>query len=109
MKRFLKGSYPRILRFAHAGLNAVNVKESFEWYQKHLGFIASDRLFLGDPKDPNTPLQGIFSRLDKGKEPADHHTVFFLSAPLLSEGKPVMNHVSFDSPKHGLLYTRMSY
>ncbi|MDC3011906.1 VOC family protein [SAR86 cluster bacterium] len=96
MKRFLKGSYPRILRFAHAGLNAVNVKESFEWYQKHLGFIASDRLFLGDPKDPNTPLQGIFSRLDKGKEPADHHTVFFLSAPLLSEGKPVMNHVSFE-------------
>ena len=42
MKRFLKGSYPRILRFAHAGLNAVNVQDSFDWYQKHLGLIASD-------------------------------------------------------------------
>ena len=28
MKRFLKGSYPRILRFAHAGLNAVNVQKN---------------------------------------------------------------------------------
>ena len=36
MKRFLKGSYPRLLRFAHAGLNAINVQDSFDWYQKHL-------------------------------------------------------------------------
>jgi hypothetical protein len=96
MKRFLKGSYPRILRFAHCGLNAVDPQASFDWYQHHLGLIASDKLFLGDPKDPNSPLQGIFSRLDKGSEPADHHTIFFLSAPMLSEGKPVMNHVSFE-------------
>ena len=96
MKRFLKGSYPRILRFAHCGLNAVDPQASFDWYQNHLGLIASDKLFLGDPKDPNSPLQGIFSRLDKGSEPADHHTIFFLSAPMLSEGKPVMNHVSFE-------------
>jgi hypothetical protein len=96
MKRFLKGSYPRILRFAHCGLNAVDPQASFDWYQNHIGLIASDKLFLGDPKDPNSPLQGIFSRLDKGSEPADHHTIFFLSAPMLSEGKPVMNHVSFE-------------
>ena len=91
MKRFLKGSSPRILRFAHCGLNAIDPLESFNWYHEHLGLLASDKLFLGDPKDPATPLQGIFSRLDKGAEPADHHTIFFLSAPMLSEGKPVMN------------------
>ena len=35
MKRFLKGSYPKILRFAHCGLNAKdNLQESLEWYQK---------------------------------------------------------------------------
>ena len=33
MKRFLKGSYPRILRFAHCGLNAVDPQASFDWYQ----------------------------------------------------------------------------
>ena len=96
MKRFVKGSYPRILRFAHCGLNAINPLESFKWYQKHLGLLATDKLFMGDPKDPETPLFGIFSRLDKGMDPADHHTLFFLSAPFLSEGKPVMNHVSFE-------------
>ncbi len=96
MKRFIKGSYPRILRFAHCGLNAINPLESFEWYQQHLGLLATDKLFMGDPKDSETPLFGIFSRLDKGMDPADHHTLFFLSAPFLSEGKPVMNHVSFE-------------
>jgi|TARA_A200000113_G_scaffold224867_2_gene243903 hypothetical protein len=96
MKRFLKGSSPRILRFAHCGLNAIDPLESFNWYHEHLGLLASDKLFVGDPKDPATPLQGIFSRLDKGAEPADHHTIFFLSAPMLSEGIPVMNHVSFE-------------
>tara|TARA_Y100000816_G_scaffold138288_1_gene97866 strand:+ start:2839 stop:3846 length:1008 start_codon:yes stop_codon:yes gene_type:complete len=96
MKRFVKGSYPRILRFAHCGLNAINPLESFEWYQQHLGLLATDKLFMGDPKDSETPLFGIFSRLDKGMDPADHHTLFFLSAPFLSEGKPVMNHVSFE-------------
>ena len=96
MKRFVKGSYPRILRFAHCGLNAINPLESFKWYQQHLGLLATDKLFMGDPKDPETPLFGIFSRLDKGMDPADHHTLFFLSAPFLSEGKPVMNHVSFE-------------
>ena len=39
---------------------------------------------------------GIFSRLDKGMEPADHHTIFFMPADQFSEGKPVMNHVSFE-------------
>ena len=96
MKRFVKGSYPRILRFAHCGLNAIIPLESFKWYQQHLGLLATDKLFMGDPKDPETPLFGIFSRLDKGMDPADHHTLFFLSAPFLSEGKPVMNHVSFE-------------
>ena len=96
MKRFVKGSYPRILRFAHCGLNAINPLEYFKWYQQHLGLLATDKLFMGDPKDPETPLFGIFSRLDKGMDPADHHTLFFLSAPFLSEGKPVMNHVSFE-------------
>ena len=96
MKRFVKGSYPRILRFAHCGLNAINPLESFKWYRQHLGLLATDKLFMGDPKEPETPLFGIFSRLDKGMDPADHHTLFFLSAPFLSEGKPVMNHVSFE-------------
>ena len=77
-------------------MNAIDPLESFNWYHEHLGLLASDKLFVGDPKDPATPLQGIFSRLDKGAEPADHHTIFFLSAPMLSEGIPVMNHVSFE-------------
>ena len=42
------------------------------------------------------PLLGIFSRCDRGEKPADHHSIFFLPALSQSNGKPGLNHVSFE-------------
>ncbi len=39
---------------------------------------------------------GIFSRCDRGAKPADHHSLFWLSAPMLSNGNPGLNHVSYE-------------
>ena len=81
-KRWQKGTPPTIIRFGHYGINSNDIPGALEWYNEHLGIIATDKLFPGDPKDPNTPLLGIFARLDKGAEPADHHTIFWLPAQM---------------------------
>ncbi len=96
LKRYEKGKYPRILRFAHYGINVKDVAASLGWYNKHLGIIPSDKLWLGEPNNPETPLNGIFARLDKGKIPTDHHSIFFLDANMISQGKSGLNHVSFE-------------
>ena len=95
-KRYVKGAPPSIVRFGHYGINSNNIPAALEWYNEHLGIIATDKLFAGDPKNSDTPMMGIFARLDKGLEPADHHTIFWLPAPMVSEGKPGLNHVSFE-------------
>lgn len=95
-KQWKKGTPPTIIRFGHYGINSNDIPAALEWYNEHLGIIATDKLFPGDPNDPNTPMLGIFARLDKGAEPADHHTIFWLPAQMQSEGKPGLNHVSFE-------------
>ncbi len=92
-KRFKKGDFPRIKRFAHCGLNVLDMEASLSWYHKHLGIIASDRL---KPGGEGGPLLGIFSRCDRGEKPADHHSIFFLPAEMQSKGNPGLNHVSYE-------------
>jgi catechol 2,3-dioxygenase-like lactoylglutathione lyase family enzyme len=93
IKRFQKGSTPRIKRYAHYGLNATDLKGSFDWYNANLGIIASDYLHPGGEQGP---LFGIFCRCDRGDQPADHHSIFFLPAQSQSNGVPGLNHVSFE-------------
>ena len=92
-KRFTKGAFPRIKRYAHCGLNSTDLEKSLDWYHRHLGIIASDLL---KPGGEAGPLLGIFSRCDRGEKPADHHSIFFLPALSQSNGKPGLNHVSFE-------------
>jgi catechol 2,3-dioxygenase-like lactoylglutathione lyase family enzyme len=92
-KRFDKGAFPRIKRYAHCGLNSTDLEKSLDWYHRHLGIIASDLL---KPGGEAGPLLGIFSRCDRGEKPADHHSIFFLPAQSQSNGKPGLNHVSFE-------------
>ena len=92
-KRFKKGSYPRIKRFAHLGLNVTNVEASFDWYHEHFGIIISDKLMM--PPDYKMCF-GIFARLDRGEKLADHHAIFFLPAPVRSNGVTGLNHVSYE-------------
>ena len=93
IKRFPKGAYPRIKRYAHYGLNVTDLEASLDWYNRHLGIIASDYL---RPGGESGPLVGIFARCDRGAELADHHSIFFLSAQMQSEGIPGLNHVSWE-------------
>ena len=92
-KRFTKGAYPRIKRYAHCGLNVMDLEASLAWYHQHLGIIVSERL---KPGGEGGPLIGIFSRCDRGGKPADHHSLFFLPAEVQSKGNPGMNHVSYE-------------
>ena len=49
-KRYVKGDLPTIVRFAHYGINSNDIPAALEWYNEHLGIIATDKLFQGDPK-----------------------------------------------------------
>ncbi len=92
-KRFTKGGYPHIKRYAHCGLNVTDLEASLAWYHDRLGIIASDLL---KPGGDAGPLFGIFSRCDRGAKPADHHSIFFLPAQTQSNGNSGLNHVSFE-------------
>lgn len=92
-KRFQKGAYPRIKRYAHCGLNVRDMEASLEWYHQHLGIIASDLL---KPGGDGGPLIGIFARCDRGAKAADHHSLFFLPAEMQSKGLSGLNHVSYE-------------
>ena len=97
IKRFSKGTYPKILRFGHYGINSVNIPEALKWYNNHIGIIATDIIKVPPPPITEDSMTiGIFARLDRGLEPTDHHSIFWLDANLQSEGVPGLNHVSFE-------------
>jgi catechol 2,3-dioxygenase-like lactoylglutathione lyase family enzyme len=93
-KRFRKGAYPQIKRYGHYALHCSDVEASLAWYNAHLGIIATD-IYKPPPADESTPVGGIFSRLDRGEKPADHHTLL-LTTTELSNGRAGLNHVSYE-------------
>lgn len=93
IKRFRKGAYPRIKRYAHFGINVKDIQTAFDWYHEHLGIIASD---IMRPGGEEGPLFGIFARCDRGEKLADHHSIFILPADMQSEGISGLNHVSWE-------------
>ena len=93
-KRFQKGAYPQIKRYGHYALHCTDVEASLAWYNTHLGIIATD-IYKAPPADEETPVGGIFARLDRGDKPADHHTILMTSTAL-SNGRAGFNHVSFE-------------
>lgn len=97
IKRFQKGKTPTIIRFAHYGINSLDIERTREWYNEHLGIIASDILKMPPPPiTEDSQTVGIFARLDCGAAPTDHHSIFWLDANMQSEGEPGLNHVSFE-------------
>lgn len=76
----------RVRRIAHTAHMTQNLAETIEWYQRELGVIPSDELFLDEGG-----VLGQFDRVDLGEEPVDHHVVF-----LLRGKKNGMHHVSYE-------------
>lgn len=56
--------------FSHVVLGAVSFEVSARWYMRHLGLIPTDVQCLAD----GSPALA-FMRLDRGDQPADHHSV----------------------------------
>ncbi|NCF17358.1 MAG: glyoxalase [Haliea sp.] len=63
-------------RFGHYVLMVSDLEASWKWYRRHLGLLPTDVLCtaVGMPAL-------AFTRLDKGEEPADHHTVVLAAGP----------------------------
>jgi catechol 2,3-dioxygenase-like lactoylglutathione lyase family enzyme len=77
----------RIRRLTHGVLTASRLDESVEWYNRTLGLIKSDEIYGGTPDN----RLGVFSRLDRGDEPVDHHIMF-----VVRHRHPGAHHVSFE-------------
>ncbi|KAB2381354.1 VOC family protein [Actinomadura montaniterrae] len=77
----------RIRRIAHTAYMSRNLPEVIDWYQRTLGVIPSDELFVGETGN----TLGQFNRVDLGEEPVDHHVIF-----LLRGRKDGMHHVSYE-------------
>ncbi len=77
---------PQVNKLGHVVLETPDFDKTARWYIDTFGFIPSDVMCLPD----GTPV-GSFLRLDRGKEPSDHHTVFVAMAL-----EPKVDHVSFE-------------
>jgi catechol 2,3-dioxygenase-like lactoylglutathione lyase family enzyme len=60
-------------KLGHMVLAVADFQASLQWYMRHLGVIPTDAQCLAD----GSPVLA-FCRLDRGDEPADHHTVVLL-------------------------------
>ncbi len=80
----------RIKRFGHLALNVREPAAALAWHHARFGLIASDRINLA----PGMPV-ALFTRCDRGDEPADHHTILFAS-DMASGGVPGLNHLSWE-------------
>jgi hypothetical protein len=76
-----------VYRLGHVVLQRDDFESAVSWYMRHVGIIPSDVQCLPDGK----PALGFF-RLNRGAEPADHHSVAILRGPASR-----MLHVSFET------------
>jgi catechol-2,3-dioxygenase len=76
-----------VLRIGHVVMKTPSVERTAAWYAASLGFIASDDVLAEDGEH----LVMSFVRLDRGRQPVDHHVMQFLA------GEPNRtHHISFE-------------
>jgi catechol 2,3-dioxygenase-like lactoylglutathione lyase family enzyme len=76
-----------VARLGHVGVAVSNFERSERWYKERFGLLTSEE-FEAEPGK----LLGSFMRIDRGSEPADHHTVVLVEAP----SGPRLRHVAFE-------------
>jgi hypothetical protein len=76
-----------IFKLGHIVLQRPDFRRATQWYMRHFGLLPSDIQYLPS----GHPGLGFF-RLDRGKEPADHHSLAVLGGP----GTNLL-HVSFET------------
>lgn len=77
----------RVVRLAHTAYMMPNLAAGLDWYQRTLGIIPTDELFVGERSN----VLGQFDRVDLGDTLVDHHVIF-----LLTGQRTGMHHVSFE-------------
>ncbi len=76
-----------IFKLGHIVLQRPDFERASQWYMRHLGLVPSDVQVLANGQ----PALGFF-RLDRGSEPADHHSVALLNGPATD-----LMHVAFET------------
>lgn len=82
----------QVKRFGHAALKSTSLSTASGWYQRTLGMLSSDDIYM---EGPDKPL-GRFLRCDRGDEPADHHTLLLLETPEAKLGHVAYEVADFD-------------
>lgn len=77
----------RIQRVSHGVLCTPRLDQTLDWYHKTLGLLPSDEIYGGTPDN----RLGVFSRIDRGDEPVDHHVSF-----IVRHSTAGAHHVSFE-------------
>ena len=77
----------RVRRVSHGVLTSPQIQATMDWYHRTLGLIPSDEIYAGTPEN----RLGVFSRLDRGDEPVDHHVIF-----VVRHQKAGAHHLSFE-------------
>jgi hypothetical protein len=69
----------RVQRLGHVVLQTTKYIEALNWYLDNLGMIVSDFLFFPGQRDRGPTMS--FIRCDRGRAPADHHTLAMALGP----------------------------
>jgi catechol 2,3-dioxygenase-like lactoylglutathione lyase family enzyme len=77
----------QVKRCGHSAIKTADLPRLWQWYQRHLGMLVSDDMFI---EGPDKPI-GRFARCDRGAAPADHHTLL-----LIEMGEVKLGHVAWE-------------
>ncbi|MGH3632654.1 MAG: VOC family protein, partial [Mycobacterium sp.] len=69
----------RVQRLGHLVLQTTKYMQTLNWYLDHLGMVVSDFLYFPGQRERG-PTMG-FIRCDRGRTPADHHTLAIALGP----------------------------
>src|SRR5262245_52531978 len=61
----------RVKRMSHAVLSTPHLKQTLAWFRQTFGLLCTDEFYAGDRAN----VVGSFNRLDRGKDPVDHHVL----------------------------------
>ncbi|GAA4636729.1 VOC family protein [Actinoallomurus vinaceus] len=68
-----------VQRLGHVVLQTTKYLETLNWYLKNLGLVVSDFLYYPGQRDRGPVMS--FIRCDRGRTPADHHTLALVLGP----------------------------
>ncbi|WP_174187216.1 VOC family protein [Nocardia barduliensis] len=70
----------RVQRLGHVVVQTTRYRETLDWYLRHLGLLVSDFLYYPGQRERGPVMS--FIRCDRGRTPADHHTLALVLGPV---------------------------